>query len=50
MVFSNLAIESKRKAPNAHTFLEIIRVRYGKTAHLSFMFFSLASNTVRRMN
>ncbi|KAK4057524.1 hypothetical protein OIO90_001593 [Microbotryomycetes sp. JL221] len=26
MVFSNLAIESKRKAPNAHTFLEIIRL------------------------
>jgi Na+/proline symporter len=36
--------ESKRKAPNARTFLEIIRVRYGTTAHLSFMFFSLASN------
>lgn len=36
--------ESKRKAPNAQTFLEIIRVRYGKAAHLSFMFFSLASN------
>lgn len=36
--------ESKRKAPNARTFLEIIRVRYGVVAHLSFMFFSLASN------
>ena len=36
--------QSKRKAPNARTFLEIIRVRYGRTAHLSFMFFSLASN------
>ncbi|KAI4750378.1 sodium symporter family protein [Aureobasidium sp. EXF-3400] len=44
MIFSNLAIESKRKAPNARTFLEIIRVRYGTIAHLSFMFFSLASN------
>ncbi|KAH0233559.1 sodium symporter family protein, partial [Aureobasidium melanogenum] len=44
MIFSNLAIESKRKAPNARTFLEIIRVRYGIAAHLSFMFFSLASN------
>ncbi|KAM0786770.1 hypothetical protein ACM66B_002205 [Microbotryomycetes sp. NB124-2] len=46
MVFSNLAIQSKRKAPNAHTFLEIIRVRYGTFTHLSFMFFSLASNTL----
>ncbi|KAG9525974.1 sodium symporter family protein, partial [Aureobasidium melanogenum] len=44
MIFSNLAIESKRKAPNARTFLEVIRVRYGIAAHLSFMFFSLASN------
>ncbi|KAF3761228.1 hypothetical protein M406DRAFT_65726 [Cryphonectria parasitica EP155] len=44
MVFSNLAIQSKRKAPNAKTFLEIIRIRYGTTAHFSFMFFSLASN------
>lgn len=44
MVFSNLAIETKRKAPNARTFLEIIRVRYGTVAHLSYMFFSLASN------
>lgn len=45
-VFSNLAIQSKRKAPNAHTFLEILRVRYGTFVHLSFMFFSLAANTV----
>ncbi|KAH7343032.1 putative DUR3-urea permease [Rhexocercosporidium sp. MPI-PUGE-AT-0058] len=44
MVFSNLAIQCKRKAPNARTFLEIIRVRYGTIAHFSFMFFSLASN------
>ncbi|KUJ08332.1 putative DUR3-urea permease [Mollisia scopiformis] len=44
MIFSNLAIQCKRKAPNARTFLEIIRVRYGTIAHFSFMFFSLASN------
>ncbi|QDS69458.1 hypothetical protein FKW77_006062 [Venturia effusa] len=44
MVFSNLAIQTKRKAPNARTFLEIIRVRYGVVAHWSYMFFSLASN------
>jgi Na+/proline symporter len=36
--------QTKRKAPNARTFLEIIRVRYGVTTHLSYMFFSLASN------
>ena len=44
MFFANLAIECKRRAPNARTFLEIIRVRYGTVAHLSFMLFSLASN------
>ena len=29
LLFGILAIELKRKAPNAHTFLEIIRARYG---------------------
>lgn len=48
MVFSNLAIQTKRLAPNASTFLEIMRVRYGTFVHISFMFFSLAANTVRR--
>jgi len=41
---ADLLKQSKRKAPNARTFLEIIRVRYGTVAHFSFMFFSLASN------
>lgn len=46
MVFSNLAIQSKRKVPNAHTFLGVLRVRYGTVVHLSLMFFSLATTTV----
>ncbi|KZT41737.1 Na+/solute symporter [Sistotremastrum suecicum HHB10207 ss-3] len=46
MIFSNLAIQTKRKAPNAHTFLEIMRIRYGTVVHISFMFFSLAANTL----
>ena len=29
LLFAVLAIEVKRKAPNCHTFLEIINVRYG---------------------
>lgn len=61
MIFSNLAIQTKRKAPNAHTFLgkwnrydhqlrvlsftaEIMRIRYGRFVHFSFMFFALAAN------
>ncbi|KZS94735.1 hypothetical protein SISNIDRAFT_484272 [Sistotremastrum niveocremeum HHB9708] len=64
MIFSNLAIQTKRKAPNAHStlptlcpclawsdivlaaFLEIMRIRYGTVVHISFMFFSLAANTL----
>jgi SSS family transporter len=34
IIFAVAAIELKRKAPNAHTFQEIVRVRYGKGAHL----------------
>lgn len=33
ILFGILAVEIKRKAPNAHTLLEIIRARWGNTAH-----------------
>ena len=46
LLFGILAIEIKRRAPNAHTFLECIRVRWGKCAHLTFMFFGLAANLI----
>ncbi|CAG8464056.1 121_t:CDS:2 [Diversispora eburnea] len=46
LLFAILAIELKRKAPNAHTFLEIINVRYGKVAHLIFLAFGLATNMI----
>lgn len=29
LLFATLAIELKRRAPNAHTFLEVIKARYG---------------------
>lgn len=31
-------------APRCHTFLEIIHVRYGRLAHIVFIFFALATN------
>ncbi len=34
LLFGILAIEIKRKAPRAHTMLEIIRARWGTTAHI----------------
>ena len=44
LLFATLAIELKRKAPNAHTFLEIIRARYGVYAHLVYIVFGLMTN------
>lgn len=44
VLFSTLAIKSKQKAPNAHTFLEIIEARYGKVAHSVHIFYALATN------
>ncbi|KAF2447889.1 SSS family solute:Na+ symporter [Karstenula rhodostoma CBS 690.94] len=40
-----LSIETKRKAPNAHTMLEIIRVRYGNKVHILWIFLCLLNNT-----
>lgn len=40
IIFAVAAIELKRKAPNAHTFQEIVRVRYGKPAHLTMCAYS----------
>ncbi|KAF8934407.1 urea active transporter [Dissophora ornata] len=46
LLFSVLAIELKRKCPNAHTFLEIISIRYGRKAHFVFLFFGLLTNVI----
>jgi SSS family transporter len=46
LLFGILAIELKRKAPNAHTFLEIIRARYGGGAHRVFLIFALMTNMI----
>ncbi|KAL9581165.1 MAG: hypothetical protein Q9212_004062 [Teloschistes hypoglaucus] len=44
LLFATLAIELKRKAPNAHTFLEVIRARYGVYTHVVFIVFGLMTN------
>jgi SSS family transporter len=41
-----MAIELKRRAPFAHTFLEVIRARYGREGHLVFLVFCLCTNTL----
>jgi urea-proton symporter len=39
LLFATLAIELKRRAPNAHTFLEVIKARYGTVTHITFIVF-----------
>ena len=41
LTFVVLAIELKRKAPNAHTFLELVKHRYGAPGHLVLAGYSL---------
>ena len=44
IAFSILAIKTKQKAPNAHTYLEIVKARYGKLAHSVYLFYAFATN------
>ncbi|ORZ00361.1 Sodium:solute symporter family-domain-containing protein [Syncephalastrum racemosum] len=46
LLFSVLAIELKRRAPNAHTCLEVIRARYGRGTHFVYLIFSLVTNII----
>lgn len=46
LLFAILAVEVKRKAPTCHTVLEIIKCRWGRTAHAVFLFFCLATNII----
>jgi len=46
ILFATIAIELKKKAPNAHTFLEAIRARYGVYTHLTFTIFGLMTNVL----
>jgi Na+/proline symporter len=44
LLFATIAIELKRRAPNAHTFLEVIKARYGVVAHSVYLTFGLMTN------
>lgn len=46
LLFAVLAVEIKRKAPHIHTVLEIVKCRWGTTAHMVFLFFCLATNVI----
>lgn len=44
LLFGLIAIKIKSKAPGAHTFPEIVLSRHGHVAHLTYLFFGLATN------
>ena len=44
LLFCVVAIELKRRAPFAHTFLEVIRARYDRAGHIVFIVFCLCTN------
>ncbi|KAH7176544.1 Sodium:solute symporter family-domain-containing protein [Dactylonectria macrodidyma] len=46
LLFATLAIMLKKRAPNAHTFLEVIKARYGSPAHFTFIVFGLVTNVL----
>ena len=46
LLFGVLAISLKDIAPSAHTMCEIVRARWGKGAHITFLFFALMANII----
>lgn len=44
ILFSCLAIKGKERAPAAHTYLEIIKARYGSATHGVYCFWGFATN------
>ncbi|KAG7749792.1 hypothetical protein KL912_001793 [Ogataea haglerorum] len=44
ILFAFIAIKAKQRAPEAHTYLEIVKARYGTAAHAVYMFFAIATN------
>jgi Na+/proline symporter len=46
MLFAILATQVKRRAPNMRTFMELVRVRWGPVAHITFICFALTTNVI----
>ncbi|MDN6067886.1 MAG: hypothetical protein L0I52_10975, partial [Staphylococcus equorum] len=44
VMFSCVAMKAKFRAPSAHTYLEIIKYRYGKVTHIVFCIWGLITN------
>lgn len=50
LLFSVAAIELKRRAPNAQTFLQVVKVRYGTAAHIVFCAYSQVYQLITTVN
>ncbi|CAM1510758.1 Fc.00g082710.m01.CDS01 [Cosmosporella sp. VM-42] len=48
--FAYLGVVCKYRIPEAHTVLEVIRIRYGTLAHLSFTFLAIVNNLLNTIN
>ena len=46
LLFGVLAISLKEIAPSAHTVCEIVRARWGRGAHITFLFFAFCANII----
>ncbi|KAF7829133.1 urea-proton symporter DUR3 [Senna tora] len=46
LLFGIMAIEIKRKAPYAHTVCEIVKARWGTSAHIVFLIFCFLTNII----
>ena len=46
LLFGVLAISLKKVAPSAHTVCEIVKARWGGTAHITFLFFCFLANII----
>lgn len=46
LLFGILAIEVKRRARTAHTVCEMVLARWGKAAHITYLFFCLLANVI----
>lgn len=46
LLFGVLAIRLKTVAPSAHTVTEIVKARWGRSAHLTFLFFCFSTNII----
>merc|ERR1719353_1150578 len=46
LLFGILAIEIKRRAPKAHTVCEMVKLRWGTAAHITFLCFCFMANVI----